>query len=234
MNRRQLGLAILVLAFGIAQSGSVASGDTLGALTGAWPFSLDSPPGASTDYKCSGCGSGKQEFGEFHFVKQPGGTVTPLPGGLHQVDSFFDVFFDASLGLPPVVPGQGTAHAVFTELPPGLPGSSDFAGSLQLTASVPSPSMMLRESQTLPSLGTTTVTSQPGGAFHIDSFFDIFTELSLDGGQTWIPADNSIRVSGSGNVAPEPSTMALVVIGGSLLGWRAYARTGRKPARANS
>jgi hypothetical protein len=99
---------------------------------------------------------------------------------------------------------------------------------------VPSLSMMLRESPTLPSLGTTTVASQPGGVFHIDSFFDIFTELSLDGGQTWIPADNSIRVSGSGNVAPEPSTMALVVIGGSLLGWRANARTGRKAARANS
>jgi hypothetical protein len=218
MKRRQLGLMLFVMAFGFAQASGVALGDTLSALAGAWQFSLNSPPGASTDYRCSGCGTGKISWSDLFIIKPPGGVVTPLPGGLHQVDSFFDVFFDLSLDdLSPPVPGQGTAHVIFTELPPVLPDSSDFAGSLQFTAVVPSLSMMLRESPTLPSLGTTTITQQSGGAFHIDSFFDVFTELSIDGGQTWIPGDNSIRVSGSG-VVPEPSTLALVVIGGLFLG----------------
>jgi hypothetical protein len=47
--------------------------------------------------------------------------------------------------------------------------------------------ILIRESPTLPSLGETTVRAIPGG-FAISSFFDIFTELSLDGGATWIPS----------------------------------------------
>ncbi|MCX6344459.1 MAG: GEVED domain-containing protein, partial [Armatimonadetes bacterium] len=47
---------------------------------------------------------------------------------------------------------------------------------------------MMRESPTKQSLGHTTILTEPGGTFQIDSFFDVFTELSLDGGQTWIPS----------------------------------------------
>ena len=53
--------------------------------------------------------------------------------------------------------------------------------------------MMLRESPSLPSRGQTTLRSVPGG-YQIHSFFDIFTELSLDGGQTWHPACSSLRM----------------------------------------
>jgi hypothetical protein len=47
--------------------------------------------------------------------------------------------------------------------------------------------VMVRESPTRASLGRTSIESI-GGGFMIDSFFDIFTELSLDGGQTWSPS----------------------------------------------
>jgi hypothetical protein len=48
---------------------------------------------------------------------------------------------------------------------------------------------MIRESPTQASTGRTT--ERPGaGGYYIDSFFDVFTELSLDGGQTWMPSDN--------------------------------------------
>jgi hypothetical protein len=51
------------------------------------------------------------------------------------------------------------------------------------------PGIHVRESPTRQSLGRTTI--RPGsGGFYIDSFFDVFTELSLDGGQTWMPSDN--------------------------------------------
>jgi hypothetical protein len=80
---------------------------------------------------------------------------------------------------------------------------------------------LIRVDPTSPSLGQTTISDAGGGMFHIDSFFDIFTDLSLDGGQTWIPS------TGSGHVdlvpaAPEPSslplcTLTITCVGGLLL-----------------
>ena len=54
---------------------------------------------------------------------------------------------------------------------------------------------LLRESPTLPSLGTVAATAQPDGNFQIDSFFDIFTELSVDGGATWLPASGPMHAT---------------------------------------
>ena len=51
--------------------------------------------------------------------------------------------------------------------------------------------VMLRESPTRASLGMTTATSLAGGGYQIDSFFDIFTEISLDGGGSWSPTEIS-------------------------------------------
>jgi hypothetical protein len=48
--------------------------------------------------------------------------------------------------------------------------------------------VMVRESPTKASLGETRIMPTTGG-FAIISFFDVFTELSLDGGQTWSPAE---------------------------------------------
>ncbi|HWX21576.1 MAG TPA: hypothetical protein VN578_16865 [Candidatus Binatia bacterium] len=50
--------------------------------------------------------------------------------------------------------------------------------------------IMIRQSPTLPSYGETAVQQTSDGSFRIDSFFDIFTELSLDGGNTWQPPTN--------------------------------------------
>jgi PEP-CTERM motif len=78
---------------------------------------------------------------------------------------------------------------------------------LQLSGTIPTASptsFMLRESPTLASTGQTTVESLPGGMFHIDSFFDVFTELSLDGGATWHAATAAV---------PEPSAVFLATLG---------------------
>ena len=57
---------------------------------------------------------------------------------------------------------------------------------------------MFRESPTRQSLGQTTirpVQSQPGPIMYgISSFIDIWTDVSLDGGQTWSSADHTARV----------------------------------------
>src|ERR1051325_11620746 len=66
---------------------------------------------------------------------------------------------------------------------------------LQLDLTIPSGGMtlMIRESPTLQSTGQTTVRPVAGG-YMIGSFFDVFTELSLDGGGTWTPANKKHRV----------------------------------------
>lgn len=70
----------------------------------------------------------------------------------------------------------------------------------------------IRESPTLASTGGHTIVDTPPSGFQIYSFFDVFTELSLDGGATWIPATGSVHL-----VNPEPGSLALVASAGALL-----------------
>ena len=66
--------------------------------------------------------------------------------------------------------------------------------SLNISGNGPFGSSMIRESPTKQSLGHTTILTELGGTFSIDSFFDVFTELSLDGGQTWIPSQEILHI----------------------------------------
>jgi hypothetical protein len=69
--------------------------------------------------------------------------------------------------------------------------------SLELTGGSPAiGSFMLRESPTKQSLGRHTIRQDPRG-YRVSSFFDVFLELSTDGGGTWIPANRSIRLQAS-------------------------------------
>jgi hypothetical protein len=62
---------------------------------------------------------------------------------------------------------------------------------------------MIRESPTIASTGQTTIESLLDGQYRIDSFFDVFTEMSVDGGATWFP------------MVPEPGTALLFVLAGA-------------------
>jgi hypothetical protein len=98
--------------------------------------------------------------------------------------------------------------------------------AMSLTGVAGTQTVMIRESPTLPSLGLTSI--QPvGGGHHIDSFFDVFTELSLDGGTSWIPnsAPSSYGPDGSSHVdlVPEPASFlmtAMALIGVAGIGRR--------------
>ena len=73
--------------------------------------------------------------------------------------------------------------------------------------------VMLRESPMYASTGETTITDLEDGTYYIDSFFDIFTELSVDGGMTWMPdLDPPVRMVLQ-NTVPEPSSLAILGLG---------------------
>jgi hypothetical protein len=55
--------------------------------------------------------------------------------------------------------------------------------------------IMIRESPTLHSTGKSILTPVVGGGYRLSSFFDVFLELTVDGGLTWAPATGgSIRL----------------------------------------
>ena len=63
--------------------------------------------------------------------------------------------------------------------------------------------LRIRESPTLASTGGAAIQPQPDGTYAIDSFFDVWTELSTDNGFTWCPATNRHKVK---LVCPSPPT----------------------------
>lgn len=153
---------------------------------------------------------------------------------------FFDIFVDLDLMGPPItgpapgtvrtdpLSGMGTLRQSLNGLPPGIPwealaGMSIFTRgtgigtfdtemlALNLSGGTMPPGVMIRESPTLQSLGHTTLAPIGGGLFHIDSFFDVFTELSVDGGQSWTPSSSGpARL----NITPAPGAAALLGLGG--------------------
>ena len=62
--------------------------------------------------------------------------------------------------------------------------------SLDITNGGLPPVMRIRESPTLQSLGVMLIRPLPDLSYTICSFFDVFTELSMNGGLTWSPATN--------------------------------------------
>jgi len=64
----------------------------------------------------------------------------------------------------------------------------------------------IRENPALDSLGETTITDLGGGNYQIDSFFDIFTELSVGGGAFLADANGPHHMV----LIPEPATLALL------------------------
>jgi hypothetical protein len=124
------------------------------------------------------------------------------------------------------VPFTATGSALTTALfksPFDTTGTFD-TQMIQLTVTDSSNDLvMIRKHLTRNSTGKTTITDIGGGRYHIASFFDVFTELSLDGGVTWIPSSSVspaslptgyIRLT----VVPEPTltwflTMSMAAMG---------------------
>ncbi len=136
------------------------------------------PPGGATPGQGNGSSSSQV-------------SLNGLPPGTRYIGnfamSFFDVFVEFS--------ADGATRYFDTEML-----------SLDLVMSTPYGQMMIRESPTLQSMGHYSIRDLGNGMYHVDSFFDVFTELSLDGGQTWTPADGSTHFE----LVPGPGALALL------------------------
>ena len=135
------------------------------------------------------------------------------PEGMPPVDSFLDVFTEATIRGTPVTP----------TLTPG-PTIVDDSLSLDLldplNAPLPPLALNLRLSTAQLSVGEHLFFRLPGTAptFEVESFFDIFPEISLNG-LDFVPPDPVVpgeprvaRVELT-RIAPEPATLALLGVG---------------------
>jgi hypothetical protein len=163
------------------------------------------------------------------YPPQCGGTAG-VPGGPcehHHFQSGLDAMVSINGGPAFPIQMEGPVETnAYGRTAPGQTGTFQTEMiAMMLTGTVGTQTVMIRESPTLPSLGITSI--QPAGSgFAVDSFFDVFTELSLDGGTSWIPnsAPTSYGPPGSTHVdlVPEPASFALLALG--LLGAFGIAR----------
>ncbi len=96
--------------------------------------------------------------------------------------------------------------------------------SMSLSGTLGMIQVLVRESPTLASTGSTRITDLGAGLYQIDSFFDVFTELSLDGGASWIPSSTGPAHVTLEPLVPEPGALALLAAG--LLVLRLSRRAG--------
>jgi len=151
----------------------------------------------------------------------------PNPGETFQVDSFFDVFTEIGSGdnddrdvdsffdvfTELTFRGVNTSPSVFTRpqtvdielVALNLRGADSVGMELQIRVG---PSVDSRGH-----LAITTVGLGDEDGFIVDSFFDVWTEVSVDGGRTWATATDPLRMRLTPALAPEPATMTVLGLG---------------------
>lgn len=156
------------------------------------------------------------------------------PGGVDEFPSGVQLTLD--------VPGSGPAHVTLngpSRVRRSDPHDTDGDGrmeietellSMNLTGASPLGPMQLRESPTRTSMGRI-VQRTAGVDFPADSFFDVFFDISLDGGNNWLPMDQPVRMDAVIDAIPpilayyqSPPSLAAPIVGpnGQLLATLRY------------
>jgi len=114
-----------------------------------------------------------------------------------------------TLGASPARPFSASALVTVRVTSIGTIGSTRYFDTemlqLDISGGTLPAGVRIRESPTIASLGKTDI-SPFGGGFAIDSFFDVFTELSLDGGQQWVPSQSPpLPLTATQPACPDPA-----------------------------
>jgi len=163
-------------------------------------------------------------------LTNPSSRIPPPTTADYPANSFFDLYMEVDIPDMGVygMPFRGTAASTIIYQPLTAAPSewhletemSTLEGTIR-ESPTPTHEVFIRESPTEPSRGTTSMRSVPGG-YMIDSFFDIFIEVSTDGenwlpvsnyspdgGQNWLAGEHPLHMQG----VPEPGTLALLMAG---------------------
>jgi hypothetical protein len=134
----------------------------------------------------------------------------PPPGSgstTHSFGSF--VFAQVSINGGPLTPFNGPANTTVKVDFNHQAGATRYFDTEMLQLDLNGGGgVLVRESPTKQSTGKTAITDVGGGQFRIDSFFDVFTELSVDGGQTWHPSTDAAGQPFAGHMEI-PGTVAI-------------------------
>jgi hypothetical protein len=155
----------------------------------------------------------------------------PRVGGVSFVDTTFSAvgaFNFSDPGSEPFVPWPWTNSVIRFQVGGGGSGGSDGTWPIEVLsidalsadqgeASGGVAPIVIRESPSLATIGQHTQTTLPGGMYQIDSFFDVFFELSFDGGATYHPGSAPLRMNLT-NIVPEPGTVVLALLGAAGCG----------------
>lgn len=157
----------------------------------------------------------------------------PDPTGTFAVDSFFDIYYEIvatdDTGVPRYAIDSFFDVSYSMEVTPvsSTPDEAQFdieVVSMALTGFHPVPlngggtinlGLQLLEGQPAVADGHVTVLKLGGGGFAVDSFFDVFVELSVDGGSSYHPSQEAsqLRLLSQNHVVPEPASSALFAVG---------------------
>ncbi len=149
------------------------------------------------------------------FTNVSGREPVPSDGVDNDCDSFFDIYIEVSIGGGAWESMDSQGHAQWTfSADTAVAGVRPIEAEMTLMdasgGDLPA-GVMIRESPTRASSGGGSCTELGGGGgYQIDSFFDIWVEISVDGGQNWVPADEPMHMDGT----PEPATLSLLALGG--------------------
>jgi hypothetical protein len=140
------------------------------------------------------------------------------PGGTGEEENFQSVLnglvsVGGSPGMPFTLTGPVSVIAYGRTSDSELGTFNTQMLSMDLTGSVGGHSVEVMLDPNQSTLGQTTIAAS-GNMFHITSFFDIFTEISLDQG-AFVPQTNGPTVVTLGTI-PEPSTLVMGAIAATL------------------
>ena len=148
-------------------------------------------------------------------------TITDIGGNQFRIESFFDISYQVD--LPDPGPTPDVFFDVFFDviLDASDDGNPDTARSeveilsMDLSGSTGGPNNLTipRLSPAADHRGHVTILKSPTNPndFQIDSFFDVFFELSLDGGNSWLSSSEPVRLFESETFSiPEPSAVGLL------------------------